>query len=62
MSLSVDVDVEVQVHHVKVVARDQFSTKLEQLRERDVIARSDSPFAFVQWLVPARGSVVPRVW
>ena len=39
MVLAVDVEVEVQVHLVQVVARGLPCRKPEQLRERDVIAR-----------------------
>ena len=62
MMFALDVDVEVQVQAVKVVAREPLPRKAEQLRERDVIAASDFPVAFVQWLEPARGWVWWGPW
>ena len=62
MVLAVDVVVEAHVHLVKVKARETACPKLEQLRERDVIAPSDIPVAFVQWLQPARGWVCSGPW
>ena len=57
MPSALDVYVLVHVDLVQVVGRDGPSPIPEQLRERDVIARPESPNAFLQWLVPARGWV-----
>ena len=52
MVFALDVDVEVQVQPVKVVAREVLPRKAEQLRERDVIAHPDFPTvpSFVVWV------------